>query len=130
MTETDEVLEFIKANLETVVDPDGTHGKTVEVYYGTPTIKEQGNRISYQLLGDPTIGSTTRGREAEREISMSISIFSMGRVTLGKIASSVMRKMDAIRGQRGAVTERQELDTGLWTRIMTYRFTCRNNTIL
>lgn len=130
MTDTDEILQFIKANLETVVDPDKAHGATVNVYYGTPTTKEQGNRISYQLLGDPATGRSTRGREMECEISVSISIFSMARVTLGKIASSVMRKMDSIRGQRGAVIERQELDTGLWTRIMTYRFTCRNNTIL
>lgn len=130
MTDTDEILKFIKANLDTVVDPDGSHGSAVNVYYGTPTTKEKGNRISYQLLGDPATNRNTRGREEECEISISISIFSMARITLGKIANSVMRKMDAIRGQRGAVTERQELDTGLWTRIMTYRFTCRNDTIL
>lgn len=130
MTDTDEILKFIKANLETVVDPEGENGSTVEVYYGTPTTKEKGNRISYQLLGDPATGRTTRGREAECEIAISISIFSMSRIVLGKIAASVMRKMDAIRGQRGAVTEGQELDTNLWSRIMTYRFACRNNTIL
>lgn len=130
MTNTDDILRFIKANLDTVVDPDKTNGETVTTYYGIPQTKVQGNRISYQLLGDPATGRTTRGREAETEVSISISIFSQTRETLGKIASSVMRKMDAIRGQRGAVTERQELDTGLWTRIMTYRFSCRNNTIL
>lgn len=130
MTNTDTILQFIKANLDTVVDPDKADGSSVEVYYGAPTTKEKGNRISYQLLGDPTLERTTRGREATSEVSISISIYSVERMTLGKIAASVMRKMDAIRGQRGAVVERQELDIGMWSRIMTYRFTCRNDTIL
>ena len=129
MTDTDKVLEFIKANLDVTPDPDQP-GKKVEVYYGTPTMKETGNRISYQLLSDSATRATTRGREAESSISISISIFSAQRVSLGKIATSVMKRMDAIRGQRGASVERQDLDPGLWTRIMTYRFTCRDNTIL
>lgn len=128
MTDTEAMLEFIIGQIK-VFDPDNKTA-LVPVYYGKPKQKVEGNRIICQFLGDPAVSQNTRGREADCEISISISIYSPSRASMSKIASKIMCRMDGIRGRRGGVTESEEPDTYLWSRIMTYRFACRNNTII
>lgn len=128
LTDVEQILLFVKSHLDTVVDP--ATSKPIKVFYVLPDDRIEGNRITFQLLGNSPLSRYINGREATSEVDISVSINGPVREQVSKISHDTKRKMDAIRGIRGTVVERFLPDSKLWQQTMTFRFNCRGNLII